>query len=986
MNNNISKYDYTTFNKDCKLNDVKNNKIKETDEEAKVDENQSEDNQDNEMTKTTSAGNKFNKEQKTFLNQNKVNADNNKEQIEKYELKNKIINIINSLSIEEYNKIKSQGITLDNYSIEGLAQILEEIKKIDNDKQEKTGNTLLAIQDALGLANSIGPLSNDSIAYIIKNNLQPSIENIYKAQYIKDNNKDSLGQNTKDMWDQLNPKILEYLNNNGLEGDEGNIQIAQWCINNNISINKENIIYKKQLDNIGTLIDTEQISDKINKAIMNGMDAKDTLIIDRDQSISDLVNDIVELSEMDIEKLINQNREINLENLIKSNKGYSLDNTKTNKDTVDEISAKRQLQEIRLKLTYESAKLLKDNGIEVEIEPLEKIVKELKLIENKYYQDLFEKNGINNNQENIETFKTSIDKIEEIKKAPIYILGKTLNSRSIETLESLADESHKINSQIEKANEAYELLITKPSNEYGDSIKKAFQGMDTLLNELNIDNTLLNQRAARILVYNSMELTQENINHIKSYDMQLNELVKNLTPIVTMHLINNNINPIKMSLQELNEEIANIRAELGEHPDEKYSEFLWRLEKENNITEEQRNTYVGIYRLLHAVDKTDGAALGSLIKSNQEVNLNNLLRATNTSKKNIDLKINEDFGLLEEVKFNKVKILDQIENSYVKFNQDLIKGILNEIRPDKLNNAEIAMERNGILDLSLESLHDELLKISVEENNYGNMDKVEEIKESLYESDDAISFLKSFNIDQTISNIGLAKHVLENDSNIYQELSRLLDKKNNVKIEEAIKKVGSLSDKFSDESKVKELINKITSDIDDILDEMILSEEMDSQEVDQIVRLRKLNRFTVQLANKRFYQIPVEEEGRIGNINLTIIEGDKGLAQVAITYSSETIGRVNLSYNIKQRNFTGLVLCDTKKGLDLIKEKDYIFREIVESEDISYNNTNYALDSMSKNIYIPNKLDTKMTSEQGNISNNSLFNIARQFIGILNKI
>ncbi|HHT97779.1 MAG TPA: hypothetical protein GXZ90_07785 [Clostridiales bacterium] len=987
MNNNIGKYDYTVFNKDCKVHDLKNNtKIEESDEDIETNENQTEDKQDDEIEKASSPGNRFNKEQKTFLNQNKINADNNKEQVERYELKNKIINIVKSLSMEEYNKIKAQGISLDNYSIEGLAQILEEIKKIDNENQEKVMQAVSGIQDALNLANSIGPLPNDSIVYLVKNNLQPSIENIYKAQYIKDSKKDGLDQIPEDMWEQLNPKISIYLNNNGLEADQGNMQIAQWCINNNIPVNKENIVYKTQLDNIDKLIDKEEIIDKINNAMLNGTEAKDTLIIDQNKNISDLVEDIKKLSEKDIEKLIKQKKEINLNNLIKSNKGYPLNNVEINSDKIDEVSVKRQLHEIRLKLTYESAKALKDNGIEVDIEPLEKIVKELKSMENKYYQELFEKNGVKNNQESIETFKNTVEKIEDIKKAPIYIIGKTLNSRYVETLESLVDESQKLNSQLEKANQAYELLITRPTSEYGDSIKKAFQNMDTLLNELNIENTSLNQRAARILAYNSMDLTPENINQIKSYDMQLNELVKNLTPMVTMHLIKNDINPIKTPLFELNEEIKNIKTELGEHPDEKYSDFLWKLEKNNNITEEQRNTYVGIYRLLHAVDRTDGAALGSLINSNQEVNLKNLLKASNINKINIDLRINEEFGLLEELKLNKEKILDQIEGSFGEFNQELIKGIIDEITPDRLANIERDMDEAEILDFSLEKLHDKLINTSIETKDFENMDKVEEIKENLDESDAAISFLKNFNMGETINNIGLAKHVLENDSNIYQELDRLSNNKRNEKTEEAIKKAGSLSDKFSDEFKIKELINEISSDIDNILDEMILTEERDSKEVDQIVGLRKLNRFTVQLANKRFYQIPVEEDGKIANINLTIIDGDKGSSQVAIAYSSETIGRVNLSYNVKQGNFTGLVLCDTKKGLDLIKENDYIFREIVESEDISYNNTNYALDSMSKNIYIPNKLDTKMTSEQGNISNNSLFNIARQFIGILNKI
>ena len=80
--------------------------------------------------------------------------------------------------------------------------------------------------------------------------------------------------------------------------------------------------------------------------------------------------------------------------------------------------------------------------------------------------------------------------------------------------------------ELDKAQKAYEPLLTMPKAEYGDSIKKAFSNMGSLMEEMGIEDTELNRRAVRILGYNGMEITHESIEKVKAYDLSVNYLLK----------------------------------------------------------------------------------------------------------------------------------------------------------------------------------------------------------------------------------------------------------------------------------------------------------------------------------------------------------------------------------------------------------------------------------------------------------------------------
>ena len=65
--------------------------------------------------------------------------------------------------------------------------------------------------------------------------------------------------------------------------------------------------------------------------------------------------------------------------------------------------------------------------------------------------------------------------------------------------------------------------------------------------------------------------------------------------------------------------------ELGGDDTERFSQFLWKLERNKEISEEERRSFIGVYRLLHQVEKSDGAAIGAVLNQGADLTLKNLL-------------------------------------------------------------------------------------------------------------------------------------------------------------------------------------------------------------------------------------------------------------------------------------------------------------------------------------------------------------------------
>ena len=137
--------------------------------------------------------------------------------------------------------------------------------------------------------------------------------------------------------------------------------------------------------------------------------------------------------------------------------------------------------------------------------------------------------------------------------------------------------------------------MTSPRSDMGDSIKKAFSNVDDILQDLQLDTSETNRRAVRILAYNNTEITPENIMEVKALDEQMQRAFSNMKPAVTLEMIRRGENPLDMTMEQLNQAAQEIQQENGTQEQERFSKYLWKLEQNHEISEEERSSYCLLY-------------------------------------------------------------------------------------------------------------------------------------------------------------------------------------------------------------------------------------------------------------------------------------------------------------------------------------------------------------------------------------------------------
>ena len=311
------------------------------------------------------------------------------------------------------------------------------------------------------------------------------------------------------------------------------------------------------------------------------------------------------------------------------------------------ITARRQLEEVRLMMTVESSYSMLKQGISVDTQSMEDLINRLKAIENSYYKNLLSQGGVEPSEENVSLFAETSEKLEQLKEMPAYALGA--RNMEISTLDDLHQEGSRMQQTFQQANERYETMQTQVRADLGDSIQKAFRNVDDILKDIGQTVSPANERAVRILGYNQIEINTENLLRMKTADQQVQMAFRNMTPSVIREFIDRDINPMDMDIRELNRYAEQIKSELNIHaPEDKYSEYLYKLEQNHSISEDERTAYIGIYRLMNQVVQSDGAAIGALVNQGAQITMRNLLAAVRSERhSNMDITIDQSFGELK---------------------------------------------------------------------------------------------------------------------------------------------------------------------------------------------------------------------------------------------------------------------------------------------------------------------------------------------------
>lgn len=620
------------------------------------------------------------------------------------------VDVKDAVTIMDHIKanMAESGVVIDGFNGEGDMS-LEKLTQITGDAgyaqsivaafQENdvplTEENVSRAMEAVDQAQQITELTDDVKQYLLENDLPATIDTIYKAVYsvsghmqqsgggyFADDTSGYYGKkpqqvDTAALEEQIEKVILQA----DLEVTQETKQQAFWMIEKGILLTPEHMRDLQELNSVSFPPQTEDILQQIAGALREGKDALQADLTKEDiyTQAETLYTQVQELSDEDLYAAIQSGKTIHIQNLSRVHRdirlwGQIYDGRRADAPDVSSMEPKlqdqmlherRMLEEVRLKMTVSANILLLKSDYAIDTAPLSELVEALKEAENSrrdYGLSLPQ-------QEQTELYRETMEKRADLMEMPAAATAKIMGAQDAFTLRRLHEEGSILKSAYDKAGESYEALMTKPRADLGDRISSAFSNIDDLLAENEMEPNDENRRAVRILAYNQMEITKENIEKVAQADEMVTRLLNQMTPAATLNMIRDGVNPLEQSIPELTEYFEAQEGQLTEQA-ERFSRFLYKLEQEKSISQEERDSYIGIYRLIRQVEKGDRRAIGRLVDDGRELSFANLLSAVRTGhKKPIDLRVDDSFGALQQLQEKGVSISEQI-SSYFALQED----------------------------------------------------------------------------------------------------------------------------------------------------------------------------------------------------------------------------------------------------------------------------------------------------------------------------
>lgn len=773
----------------------------------------------------------------------------------------------NSMSEEDFHKMLKDGYSVSDTDIETMVTILDQIKvavakggtKIDGYTDKLSGETLEAILGSAAYAEALeGGLEEGAAAYMVEKQMPPTAENLYKAKYSAGAYQNEKGMEApgresaegKAFWEQIDKVIRE----SGLPENEESREDAAFLLKYDIPLTGENLLLYEKIkpfEKGAERLSESELKYRIAMQIYEGKPAFQADLSKAENIYEEAVNlyeSVRELAPEAAERAVREHdgkRELTLKDILERD-GVGAEIEKI-PDSREFLTARRQLEEVRLRMTVEANVKLLRSGFQIDTAPLEELIERLRTAE-----EAFVDQGITQAAE-------ASEKIEALRSMPMAALGFVVSREISFTIEALHEKGSELQGDFERADaeqvrreaagRRYETMQTEVRADLGDSIRKAFRNVDDILTDMNKEPSEENRRAVRMLGYNRLELSEENLNRALEIDEKVQRLFRDMKPGKVLQMIRDGVDVLHTDIEELD---AYLRQQSGSFLEESedFARFLHKLDKNGGMTAEERENYIGIYRLVRQVEKADGKAQGYLLGSEAELTMENLLSAVRSGRRGaMDYKIDADFSGVDAVQRGK-NILAQI--------------------------SAIPYEDARSYEETVEMLESAAQKTKQERG--------------------AEDLLKEINEPVTVSNLVEASSVLQEDAGLYQRIEEYeleADAEERLEAEQSRfdRYVAELQDAMTDEESLQEGMETFARQTEEILREAEQEEGVTELDIRELQRLYRGIRFRTALSRETRYQIPVKLETGYTVMNLTVRRGSEA-AQAEISVVTEKYGRL----------------------------------------------------------------------------------------------
>lgn len=690
--------------------------------------------------------------------------------------------------------------------------------------------------------SEVKPLGEATVKYMVENSLEPSVVNLYTAAYASGKDASYQGHGYYSAGDvggyyakksdspdleSILPQMKEIVESAGYPSDEQNMKAATWLVLKGIPLTQESFSNYMEITGVKLPMEYSEFVNHATDAIMDGIPIEKYNLSRRESFRSEAVN---------------------------------IYNEVQSKGT---IKGRRVLEEVRLSMTVEANYRLLRSGYTIDTAPMEELVKRLKEMEKEFSINLTHDEDEITAVRKKDLYDSTNELIEKLKASPAavsWVYEKT------DTLTMVADKAQLLTQRFKAASDGYEALMTAPRRDLGDSIQKAFRNVDDLLREMNLDVNEENARAVRILGYNGIELNLENIESVREKDRLLTRTIQNLTPAKVLGMIRSDMNPVTMPIEELDMYLEN--QDTAKEDMLTYSRFLYQLEKNKDINSEEREAYIGIYKLINQLEKGDYSALGVIESVGSEFTLDNLSSAVKSSKhKAMNYKVDDNFG--------------ELKGSVLKNLKDIIEGAKNSDVEEQLKS-----------------------------------DEANEIRENFKTETWILEMLRETQTPISAENIEDMNLMLNSPLSVFDRLRSFGFKK-------------ELKTELESKEKTVKEFKEFTGSVKDFLENRVFGNTMEdftleSSDVRSIKKVYQHMEFLEQQSDKENYIIPTRINDEEVAINLRIKHDEKE-SKAEITFESEKFGQVKGMIVSQDNGLSGTFKCTVPEGMKILNDKKEIF-------------------------------------------------------------
>ena len=819
-----------------------------------------------------------------------------------------------------------------------------------------SGSIAQAVQMTKGLGET---LPVEAQAYLVKNDLEPTITNIYNATYsapvkVADTSTtEEIDSLIKELGETID-SLIESAQNTDSQVDLKDL--VATMIKQDIPITKENLEYMAGLQTYEKPSEA-QIENAIEDIVAEGKEPTEAYLLPGYSLMDQAKQTFAEVMGMDVSDL-------------------------------PTITAQRQLTEIQLTMTVEATFTMMKNGIEVNTNDLADLLDKLKLQETSLLQVLMKADNKEVTDNNVNLFKQVMSSIADVQTAPAATLGRFSNINA-ETFSYVHEVSLSVSAEYSRMEMTYEAVGTEVRRDLGDSMNKAFQNVDDILADLDIEPTEASQKAVRILAYNQMDINAKSVTAMKASAELVSRTFKSMTPAVVAEMIKRGENPLDMKMEDLKDKAQAIKAEMGSSSDEEsFSKFLWKAERNSDLTDAERSAYVGVYRLLHQVEKSDGAAIGMLISQGSEVTLRNLMTAVRSSRHTgKEYEVDDKFGQLDEMVVKDLSITEQIEKVFL---TERCRDAKEAMTPAKMH----GLGEDTILDMNPDEFASAMEKAIDDEEQAYVSHVTDEVHAAFNKATDTVeNILEQFNIPTSANMITAVDSLLQNNTSVYKDLfGRAAKLKiNDMDIDDLINEAyARFEQACHNPDALREYENALGDLAENVMKTMVETEEVQTIDLDDMKLVIQQTKAIKRMADtSETYRIPIKLGEEVADMNLRIVRGEKESGLIRMAVYLQDAGELQTTFRYEAGEVSANVECSTAAMRDKLTEQIAMLQEHMKEQtdfDFSFSFTRESGLNVSDiyNWQTGNFEESKSTDDE--VQTEVLYGIARGYLRLLGEL